>query len=766
MKYFSIITSALIISASFSILGANAKVIGHRGAASVAPENTLASFQQAADFRADYFELDVYLSKDDSLVIIHDKSVNRTTDGSGFVTLLTFAQLREFDAGSWFDAQFAGEKIPTLKEALLLGKENNTGVCVEIKGNKAGIVEKTVNLIQTLGMETNVVILSFSFEQISLAKQIDPTIPVLYLMDNISTDKVDRAAEINALALGVENSVKPEMIDYCRQKNVEVWIWTIDSAAEMSALMALGVDGIITNYPQLLRGILEDDTPPSDVTLAEASVAGTTVSLKWRPAEDADSDIAGYEIYRDTTAHAAKLYKNVANLTALIDETLMESTTFYYRVKALNYAGLTSANFSNELSVTTETDTQPPEIAAVKSCGAATTVFVEFNERVNPGQAADVASFEISGVQITAAVLSLDEKTVMLTTSPLTDGAAYDLTVLQMTDQAASPNAALNLGMPFHHYSFPAGLVAAWRMDEGAGDSIEDISGNDNRGDLVNDVMWSSGHLANGLHFDGQDDYVQLPTSESLDINAASVTLSAWVKLLVPPGDLPGAYGPIYDSDQDSYVLYEDKANKELRFKVTTTSGAERPGIKEEDLPLGEWLHLVGVYDGARAMIYLNGTLMDEHAGLSGRVKTGQQARLGENKNLYFQGGIDDIQVYHRALNEEEINMLYWGKETSTGVARYNITADCALVQNYPNPFNPMTTIRYRVPVSGFVELAIYNILGHKVRTLVRDKKSAGSYAVVWDGKDNRGKPAASGVYFYQLKTGQNVQRQRMILAR
>ena len=757
--------SVVLAHPSFS----TTKIIAHRGASSVAPENTLAAFQQAADFRADYFEMDIYLSKDDSLVVMHDKSVNRTTDGSGFVTLLDYSQLAELDAGSWFDAKFAGEKIPTLKEALLLAKANNIKACIEIKGTKEGIVEKTIELVQKLGMENEVIIFSFSYTQIVLAKQLNAAIPALYLVEFISLEDIDEAAAAGAQAVGAGNEVDLPTLDYAHDKNIEIWRWTINGAAQMAAQMALGIDGIITDYPQLLRGILNDDTPPSDVTLDEAIVAGTVVTLRWQAATDPESEIAGYQIYRDTTAVATTLYRTVDNVTFFEDETFVENSTLFYRIKAVNYAGLSSENFSNELSAKTENDQLPPNIAAALTGGQNTTLFVEFNERVNPTMAVDAANYEIdAGVTVHAAALSLDQKTIILNTSELVSGIDYTLNVKTMEDQAETPNAAANIKTQFNHYDFPAGLVAAWPMDEGEGESIQDISGNDNTGVLNNNIAWGDGRTANGLHFDGEDDFVQLQASESLDINEPAVTLSAWVYLEILPGDMPGSFGPIYDSDPDCYVFYEDRGNKELRFKVTTTSGAERPGIKEEDLRLREWLHIAGVYDGEKAVIYMNGELMDEHTGLSGNVKSGQIARLGENMDSYFKGSIDDVQVYNSALSHEEIQLLSARKGVTTGVNRRHDYAvvDFSLSQNYPNPFNPTTTIRYRVPESNFVELVIYNTLGHKVRTLIRDEKSAGSHEVVWDGRDDRGQQTASGLYFYQLKAGQNVQRQRMILAR
>ncbi len=760
---------ALIVVSFFSQIRSETKVIAHRGASSVAPENTLAAFKKAAEFRADYFELDVYFSKDDSLVVIHDKSVNRTTDGSGFVSLLTFAQLRELDAGSWFDEQFAGEKIPTLKEALLVGKENDVKVCVEIKASAPGIVEKVVDLIEKLNMESRVIIFSFNFEQISLAKQLNPAIPVLYLFEVMSTEKIDKAKGIDAQAVGAGGVADPDLIDYAHQNNIEVWRWTVNSAAEMSEMIALNIDGIITNYPQLLRAILEDVSPPSDVAAEEATVSGTSIALKWQPAVDPESGIAGYEIYRDTTADAAALLASVGNTTTFTDETFQEATTFYYRIKAVNYAGLKSDNFSNAVFATTENDAQPPEIINVIASGEATTLYIEFSERINEAMATDISNYEIdNSATVDSATLALNGKTVVLRTSELSEGVLYQVVVKHIKDLARVPNAANDLTAEFRHHGFPSGLIAAWSMDEGVGETIRDISGNDNTGVLYNGVAWTEGKLANGLYFDGKDDYVQLPNSESLNVNNDAVTLSAWVKLEVLPSEMSGSYGPIYDSDQDCYVLYEDRGNGELRFKVTTTSGAERPGIKESDLPLNEWLHIVGVYDGSQAMIYMNGALMDSHGGLSGQVKTGQVARLGENINSYFKGAIDNVQVYNRALSEEEIGLVYSGVKTliEKKEQRDRVAVDFQLQQNYPNPFNPSTTIQYRLPAATFVELSIFNSLGKEIRRLIEGEKPAGEYEATWDGRDQRGRQAPSGVYFYRLKAGDFTEVREMALMR
>src|SRR5512136_1133404 len=128
--------------------GAPVLRVGHRGARGHAPENTLASFDLAVEMGVSAVETDLHLSKDGEVVLIHDHTVDRTTDGHGFVKDMTLRELKQLDAGSWYDARFAGEQIPTLSE-LLDWARGRVGVAIEIKNGPiyyAGIAEKVIRL--------------------------------------------------------------------------------------------------------------------------------------------------------------------------------------------------------------------------------------------------------------------------------------------------------------------------------------------------------------------------------------------------------------------------------------------------------------------------------------------------------------------------------------------------------------------------------------------------------------------------------------------
>src|SRR5262249_38701844 len=134
--------------------------IAHRGASTYAPENTEAAFNLALQMGAQHLEFDVQMSGDGHLVIIHDENLNRTTNGNGAVSAHTLAQLQMLDAGAWFDAQFAGARIPTLDE-LLEHYGRRAHLHVEIKGKSAGISERTLDAIRRHGLSNRVTMTSF-----------------------------------------------------------------------------------------------------------------------------------------------------------------------------------------------------------------------------------------------------------------------------------------------------------------------------------------------------------------------------------------------------------------------------------------------------------------------------------------------------------------------------------------------------------------------------------------------------------------------------
>ena len=154
-------------------------IIAHRGASSLAPENTLAAVQKALDLKVDVVEIDVHRSSDGELVVLHDATLDRTTTGSGPVKQYSLEEVKSFDAGSWFSPSFVEERIPTLREVLEKTKDQAT-LLIELKGERTEV--RTVELVKELGMTDQVIIQSFDFLQIQKAKQKAPEIPTVFLV--------------------------------------------------------------------------------------------------------------------------------------------------------------------------------------------------------------------------------------------------------------------------------------------------------------------------------------------------------------------------------------------------------------------------------------------------------------------------------------------------------------------------------------------------------------------------------------------------------
>jgi len=230
------------------------KIIAHRGFSGIAPENTLIAFQKAIDIGADYFELDIHKSKDNELIVIHDKSIDRTSsdNSTGVIAQLNYNELSELKVGysSKFKDSFKDEKIPTLKEALELAK-GKIKVCIEIKVHN---VEKEVlKIIDEVGVKDEIIIFSFYYSVLEKIRLMDSTIPILYLKTKAEDETIKKALAINAVAIGLgsKSSLSKKHIENANKQGIEVWRWTVDDENEMKHLIDIGINGLITNNPDL-----------------------------------------------------------------------------------------------------------------------------------------------------------------------------------------------------------------------------------------------------------------------------------------------------------------------------------------------------------------------------------------------------------------------------------------------------------------------------------------------------------------------------------
>jgi len=460
------ITLMLMASSNNTAACDSTAIIAHRGASALAPENTISAFQLAIDIGVDYFELDVMKSSDDSLMVIHDATVDRTTNGTGAVNAMTYAQLRALVADNNFGPAFAGEKIPTLHEALVLARNNGVKVCVEMK--EPGIEAAVVNTIQNTNMTNGVVVFSFTFSELQTIKSIDPSLKICFLGGGLNQTDILNVNAIGGEYMGYGGVPSLVDIEFARALGIGYFAWTINNPDDMLRLMSKGIAGIITDNPQTVKGL--------------------------------------------------KTYMGIG------------------------------------------------------------------------------------------------------------DG----------------------------------GLRAYWDFDEGTGSILYDSSGHVNHAS-TNNISWTGGYSGLSASFDGASSLANIPTSITLDISGQTVSISAWVKLNVLPGNMPGAYGPIFDSDQDSYILYLDKGSSELRFKISDDDiDIARPGIPQALLTTGNWLHVVGVYNSDEVLIYLNGLLVDyDTNGSLDNLLTGQVPQFGHNNGYYFDGNLDEFKIYDRALSRNEVEHMY-----------------------------------------------------------------------------------------------------------
>ena len=239
-------------------------VIAHRGASGVAPENTMAAFRKAVELGAGFIETDLQLSRDARLVALHDDTLERTTNGSGPVSSKTLEELRKLDAGSWFrpsgheSASFAGERIPTAEEILAFGREHEIGLHLEVKPTgPSGAEHAIVGALHASNEVARSVVMSFSASVLKRIHQLDPLVMTGFLFSDRMPSPVTIAVDAGARQfLPRTDRVTRDLVADAHAHDLRVVAWTADSHADMQKLIAAGVDGIITDYPDRLVDLL------------------------------------------------------------------------------------------------------------------------------------------------------------------------------------------------------------------------------------------------------------------------------------------------------------------------------------------------------------------------------------------------------------------------------------------------------------------------------------------------------------------------------
>jgi len=217
--------------------------IGHRGAAGHAPENTLAAVEKGIGLGADFVEVDVQRTRDNHLVCIHDKFVDRTTNGSGAVQDFRLDELQQLDAGR-------GERIPALRE-VLAAASGRTGVLLE--SISPGTGPEILEAVKSFGLRSPVIFSSFLHRELADIRRRDSGAKTMALLEGIPLDMPGFALEAGATHAGLSiDSISKEFVEALHGAGLQVFVYTVDDAKSIQMARSLNVDGLVSNYPERL----------------------------------------------------------------------------------------------------------------------------------------------------------------------------------------------------------------------------------------------------------------------------------------------------------------------------------------------------------------------------------------------------------------------------------------------------------------------------------------------------------------------------------
>jgi len=237
---------------SQSVLSRDFLIIAHRGASSYAPENTVAAFDLALQMRARHLELDVHLTSDDHLVVIHDDTVDRTTNGAGPVASQPLAALQALDAGGWFGEAFAGARIPTLAEVLTRYR-GRAHLHIELKGHTAHLPQRTVDLVRAHGMAEHVTFTSFQHAHLQTMRAYAPELPTGWLVGEVGEAVIAQAHALGCAQLCPRAAlVTPGLVQRLHTEGFIVRAWGVADETLMHQVVEAGADGMTVNFPDKL----------------------------------------------------------------------------------------------------------------------------------------------------------------------------------------------------------------------------------------------------------------------------------------------------------------------------------------------------------------------------------------------------------------------------------------------------------------------------------------------------------------------------------
>ncbi|MXQ53748.1 glycerophosphodiester phosphodiesterase [Shimazuella alba] len=232
------------------------QVFAHRGYSGRAMENSMTAFKLAKEANVDGIELDVHLTKDGEVIVIHDETLERTTTGKGWIEQLTYPEITKYSI-----ATIPKETVPTLSNVLEFFLDTSTVINIELKNQYVrypALLEKVLQLVEFYRMEHQVILSSFYHPCILELKKLKPAWNLAFLIDCVLVEPWKYSTSLGISQLHLHYSaIDEELIDGCRKYGVLARTYTVNEEKEMNRLVSLGVDAIITNYPTKLRKVID-----------------------------------------------------------------------------------------------------------------------------------------------------------------------------------------------------------------------------------------------------------------------------------------------------------------------------------------------------------------------------------------------------------------------------------------------------------------------------------------------------------------------------
>jgi len=225
-------------------------IVGHRGVPSLAPENTLPSFIKAIEYNIDFIELDLHFTRDKRIIVMHDFSVDRTTNGSGRISELSFDEIRKLDAGGWFSSRYKGVKVPEFEEVLNIAA-GKIGLIIHIK--EEGLEKPVVDLLEKYNIVNDSIVLSYPWNIIRKVRELNPYITTIADLPNPTREELFKAISFHPNLVSIhKDKLDKRFVRLCHRRGILVNTWPINTIKDLEKSIKYEVDFITSDFPHIM----------------------------------------------------------------------------------------------------------------------------------------------------------------------------------------------------------------------------------------------------------------------------------------------------------------------------------------------------------------------------------------------------------------------------------------------------------------------------------------------------------------------------------